>query len=220
MLWETLDECWKEVFRLSWESYKNGTIPVGAIILDENNDIVAKGRNVSYDKESEHILAGTTIGHAEMVALMQLKKSEHPNIKKYRLYVSLEPCPMCFGAIMMSGIKDVYFAASDVAAGSSVMQDITEYIESRSIKVVKDTGNLEIFQIVLQTARGKFNPTKKTIDSWNGEHPGVVELGFKLHDEKYFETVAKENLEISDVYNYVISRYNSLRGNDEISKVL
>jgi len=86
MLWETLDECWKEVFRLSWESYKNGTIPVGAVILDENNDIVAKGRNVSYDKKSEHILAGTTIGHAEMVALIQLKKSDHPNIKNYRLY--------------------------------------------------------------------------------------------------------------------------------------
>ncbi len=211
MLWETLDECWKEVFRLSWESYKNGTIPVGAVILDENNDIVAKGRNVSYDKKSEHILAGTTIGHAEMVALIQLKKSDHPNIKNYRLYVSLEPCPMCFGAVMMSGIKDVYFAASDVAAGSSVMQDITEYIESRSMKVVKDTGNLEIFQIVLQTARGKFNPTKKIIDSWTREHPGVVQLGAQLHDEKYFDKVAKMNIDISEIYNYVISRYNSLR---------
>ena len=73
--------------------------------------------------------------------------------------------------------------------------------------------------MVLQTARGVYNPTKKTIDSWNKEHPGVVELGFKLHDERYFETVSKANLEISEVYNYVIGRYNSLRGNNETSKV-
>ncbi len=209
MVWEKLDECWKEVFRQSWESYKNGTIPVGAVILNEKNEIVSKGRNVGYDSKCNHILAGTAMGHAEMLALMQLKKEEHPNIEKYKLFVSLEPCPMCFGSIMMTGIKDVFFAATDGTAGSSVLQDITEYIESRGVRVTKESGDMEVVQIVLQTSRGKFTPVRKSIETWEGEHRGVVSFGNKLHDENYFKIAIDNNIDISEIYNGILKRYYS-----------
>ena len=46
------------------------------------------------------------------------------------------------------------------------------------------------------------------IDSWTREHPGVVQLGAQLHDENYFDSVAKTNIDISEIYNYVIKRFN------------
>ena len=209
MFWDNLNECWREVVEQSWESYKNNTIPVGAVILDENGNIISRGRNVLYDEQSGHLLAGSPLGHAEMVALSYLKKEGHPNVDKYSVYASLEPCPMCLGAIMMMGIKDVYFAATDGAAGSTILQDITEYIEEKGVRVMKQGGDIEVFQIVLQTSRGHWRPVRKIIETWEEEHRGAVELGEILYSEKFFESAIRNDMDITEIYEFVLARYYS-----------
>ena len=88
-----------------------GEIPVGAIVI-VNGEIVATGRNCSVGKSDPS-------GHAEIVAL----RAAGANSGNYRLpdatlYVTLEPCVMCTGAIVQSRIKRVVFGAYDKKAGA------------------------------------------------------------------------------------------------------
>jgi tRNA(adenine34) deaminase len=88
-----------------------GEIPVGAIVV-VNGEIVATGRNCS-------VVNCDPSGHAEIVAL----RAAGANSGNYRLpdatlYVTLEPCVMCTGAIVQSRIKRVVFGAYDKKAGA------------------------------------------------------------------------------------------------------
>ncbi|MCX8649988.1 tRNA adenosine(34) deaminase TadA [Gilliamella sp. B2776] len=90
-----------------------GEIPVGAVIIDENNNIIGEGFNQS-------ILTHNPTAHAEMIALANAGEY----IKNYRLinatlYVTLEPCIMCAGAIIHSRVKRVVYGASDYKTGAA-----------------------------------------------------------------------------------------------------
>lgn len=85
-------------------------VPIGAVIVREG-EIIGRGCNV---RETSHDPAG----HAEMIAIRQA--SEH--LKAWRLlgctlYVTLEPCPMCAGAIVQSRIERVVYGTADPKAG-------------------------------------------------------------------------------------------------------
>ena len=89
-----------------------GEVPVGAVIVDETGEIIATGHNL---RETEN----RPTAHAEIVAIEKaalVKKSWR--LTGCTLYVTLEPCPMCSGAIINSRIKTVVFGAYDTKAGS------------------------------------------------------------------------------------------------------
>ena len=87
-MWSDLNDIWKESLSLAWESFNKNTIPIGAVIVDSEDRIVSRGRNRIYDVESKNPLAGTYMAHAEMTAMINLKEKEHPDIKKYTLYMA------------------------------------------------------------------------------------------------------------------------------------
>lgn len=99
-----------------------GECPVGAIVTDKNGKIIGEGYNL---RESTN----SPTSHAEIVAIE--KAAEH--IKSWRLtectlYVTLEPCPMCAGAIINSRIKRIVYGAFDEKAGvCSSLFNIFEY---------------------------------------------------------------------------------------------
>jgi tRNA(adenine34) deaminase len=85
-------------------------VPIGAVIV-YNQQIVGRGHNVR-----ESSLDAT--GHAEIMAI----RDANQNLGAWRLsdcdlYVTLEPCPMCAGAILQARIRNVYFGAYDPKAG-------------------------------------------------------------------------------------------------------
>lgn len=88
-----------------------GDVPVGAIIV-RNNKIISKGYNI---KEQTN----DPTGHAEIIAI----KNASQELKSWRLndcdmYVTLEPCSMCAGAIVQSRIKTLYIGTFDPKAGA------------------------------------------------------------------------------------------------------
>lgn len=90
---------------------KHGETPVGAVIVKDGK-IIAGGRNRrEYGKNALY--------HAEISAInAACKKLGGWRLHECDLYVTLEPCPMCAGAIINSRIKNVYFGAYDKKAGS------------------------------------------------------------------------------------------------------
>jgi len=151
-MWRDLDKPWQRAFELAWESYRNDTIPIGAIIINNTGEIIAEGRNRIFDKNSDNALAGTYMAHAEMTAMMQLKEDEHPDIRSYTLLTTMEPCPMCFCTMLMMHICDLKYAARDGFAGATALKDKMDYIRNKRMEINRESDGLEAFQLILQTS--------------------------------------------------------------------
>ena len=99
-----------EALILAKNAEKHGDVPVGAVIV-KNGEIIAKGLN-KREKDNNSLL------HAEIVAIDEACKSlESKYLTDCTLYVTLEPCPMCAGAIINSRIGKVVFGAYDDKGG-------------------------------------------------------------------------------------------------------
>ena len=106
------DEAWmRRALRLAEEAAEQDEVPVGAIIVHKRK-IIGTGAN-----QREQLNDPTA--HAEMIAITQAAASlESWRLIDCTLYVTLEPCPMCAGAILQSRIPRVVFGASDPKAGA------------------------------------------------------------------------------------------------------
>ena len=90
----------------------SGDVPVGAVILNSNLEVVATGSN---ERELEH----DPTAHAEIVAMRRAAtKLGSWRLEDHTLVVTLEPCAMCAGAIVQSRIPRVVFGAWDEKAGA------------------------------------------------------------------------------------------------------
>lgn len=210
LMWFELNYIWKEAFSLAWESFKKNTIPIGAVIINEQGNIILRGRNRIFDDTTNNPLAGTYMAHAEMTAMINLKVEEHPNIKHYTLYTTMEPCPMCFGTMVMMGIRNLRYAARDGFAGATELNDKMEYIRSKKILVNRECTELEMFQICLQTAyeyARKHQRIEEILDSWRIYCNEGVLLGKQLYDAGYFLDAIKQDKNIGKIYDEVIEMY-------------
>ena len=99
-------------------------VPIGCVIV-KNDKIISRGHNIRETKQSP-------IGHAEIVAINKAsKKLNSWRLEGCDIYITLEPCIMCSGAIIQSRIRNIYFGAFDPkggALGSSI-----NVLEAKSI---------------------------------------------------------------------------------------
>jgi len=97
---------------LAQEALLAGEVPVGCVIVWEDGQIIGEGRN---RREED----GDALGHAELAAIRQACRTRRGwRLHKATLYVTLEPCPMCAGAILNARIPAVHYAARDAAMGA------------------------------------------------------------------------------------------------------
>lgn len=103
----------KYALSLAEQSADEGEVPVGAIVVCDG-EIVGEGRN-------RREVVKNALHHAEIEAIDNAcKKLGGWRLWKCDMYVTLEPCPMCAGAIINSRIKNVYFGATDEKNGAVV----------------------------------------------------------------------------------------------------
>ena len=127
MRYEDLDDIWKSIFELEWESLCNKSKAIASVITDENGNLISTGRN----KIGEYTIPNPRVCHAETEAVRNLDISIYPNIKQYTLYAALEPCPMCLGTIVMGGIRRIVIGAHDDHGGAIELLDKSRYLSSK-----------------------------------------------------------------------------------------
>jgi tRNA(adenine34) deaminase len=114
--WDELPAPWPEVFSLMWEAYLAGTIPVGAVVVDEAGAVVSRGRNRIFDGPRDGQLSGSRLAHAELNALVALTSQR--TYEGFTLYTSLEPCHLCLSATISVRIGTLRYAAQEPYAGA------------------------------------------------------------------------------------------------------
>ncbi|MBU1712765.1 MAG: nucleoside deaminase [Proteobacteria bacterium] len=137
-----------EALRLAGIALKEGEFPVGCVIVFENKIIVSGSRKGT--------IAGTVneTDHAEIIALRNLSDTGINNdIDRSRmtLYSTMEPCLMCFGAILLSGIGTIVYAFEDVMGGGTKidLKTLSPLYRNRKLSVIPGvlrSKSLEIFK--------------------------------------------------------------------------
>ena len=122
----------KEAIKEAKKAYEKLEIPVGAVIV-KNGKIIARAHNLKETKQ-------TVTAHAEILAIGKANKK----LKNWRLldcdiYVTLEPCQMCMGAIISSRIKNIYIGTLDPKKEEKL--DIKKYEEKYGVKI--ETGIMQ-----------------------------------------------------------------------------
>ena len=102
----------KEALAEARKAYELGEIPVGAVIV-KDGEIIGRGHNLTETTKDP-------TAHAEMIAIREAsKKLGGWRLIGCRMYVTLEPCSMCSGALVWSRIEELYYGAKDPKAGGS-----------------------------------------------------------------------------------------------------
>ena len=125
----------REALKQAQKAYEKGEIPVGAVIVKDNK-IIARAYNEKEEKKD-------TTKHAEIIAIQKASKKLNAwRLSDSEMYVTLEPCSMCAGALIQSRIKKVYIGTMDEKTGAcgSVL-NLLDYDFNHKVEV--ETGILQ-----------------------------------------------------------------------------
>ena len=111
-----------EALKEAKKAYKKLEVPVGAVIV-KNGEIIARAHNLKETKND-------TTKHAEILAIQRASKILNAwRLEECEMYVTLEPCTMCTGAIINARLKKIYIGTTDPKTGAcgSVLNILEEY---------------------------------------------------------------------------------------------
>lgn len=126
----------KEALKEAKKAYNKLEVPVGVVIV-KDNQIIARAHNIKEEKQD-------TTKHAEILAIQKAsKKLESWRLINCEMYVTLEPCSMCAGALINSRIKKVYIGTLDAKTGAcgSVLNLLKDYKFNHNVEI--ETGILQ-----------------------------------------------------------------------------
>ena len=127
------EEFMKEAIKEAKKAAKKLEVPVGCVIV-KDGEIIARGHNLKETKKD-------TTKHAEIITIQKAsKKLATWRLNECEMYVTLEPCTMCAGAIINSRIKKVYIGTMDPKTGAagSVLNIFEDYTCNHRVEVEKD----------------------------------------------------------------------------------
>ena len=108
---ENREHCMSLALSLAREAYDNDEVPVGCVITDKDGRVIGRGRN----RREE---SGDATAHAEIEAIREACANIHDwRLEDCTMYVTLEPCQMCAGAIVQARMKRVVIGSRNAKAG-------------------------------------------------------------------------------------------------------
>lgn len=191
--WTELGDIWQACFAEAAEAYlHHASAPIGAVVVNGEGVIISKGRNDWSNR----------LQHAETDALWNLPKDTDRVASE--IYSSLEPCPMCTGAIRMTQLRAVHFAAVDPSAGSTEFLSANEFMQSLPCKVYRPSEKtLEFVLVTLILEHRTRMGQKRWRELWFKYQPKAAELGEELAASNAFENWKVSNLTASELYEEV-----------------
>ena len=125
----------QEALKEARKAYLKEEVPVGAVIVKDGK-IIARAHNL---KESKH----SSLAHAEILAIKKANKKLNTwRLNDCEMYVTLEPCTMCMGALVLSRIKKIYIGTLDLKTGAcGSFIDLPNYKFNHKIEI--ETGILQ-----------------------------------------------------------------------------
>jgi tRNA(adenine34) deaminase len=130
-------------------------VPIGAVIVKDNK-IIAKGYNKS-------ITLKDTTAHAEIIAIRKAcKRLNNYRLNDCSIYVTIEPCSMCMGALILARIKNLYFGAKDIKAGAcGSILDISKAKTNHKIKIYGGLLEQDCAKIIKEFFKNKRKNAKR-----------------------------------------------------------
>ncbi len=119
----------QQAIKYAKEAYLKDEVAIGAVIVKDNK-IIARGYNKS-------ITLKDTTAHAEIVAIKKAcKKLNNYRLIDCSIYVTVEPCMMCLGALIHARIKNLYFGTNDIKTGAcNSVLDISKIKTNHKINI-------------------------------------------------------------------------------------
>jgi tRNA(adenine34) deaminase len=178
-MWETLSEPWRACVDLAWEAYRADSLPIGAVVADTEGRVLAGGRNRIYERSGPgDVVFGHNLAHAELNALLSLDLDAN-DPRACVLYTTTEPCPLCAGAMRMTDVGELRYAAREPWAGSAAMFETVPYLRRSNVRVLgPEDGRLETVLVALQVERFlRLEPEILVLVALQGSHAGGDEGG-------------------------------------------
>jgi tRNA(adenine34) deaminase len=209
--WHDLSLPWQSAFEEAWAAYCAGSLPIGCVIADRDDHVLLRGRNrLHEDSPGDGVLFGNHLAHAEMNALAPLRRDAIDPFTCV-LYTTMEPCPMCTGAIRMIKVGAVHYAARDPLAGSISLLETTPFMRRAGITVAGPAPpGIENFSVALNIAAflkiyaGTDLPVR-VMTLYQSILPDAVRLGQKLHDTGMLQRMRASRYNVDAVFDAVFS---------------
>lgn len=214
-IWKTLSPPWQRCLEEAWTAYCAGSIPIGAAITDSNGLILSSGRNRIFESTAEagH-LHGHRLAHAEMNALVTLDwgpvdpsswMGSRVDPRSCVLYTTTEPCPLCFGALYVSGIPELRYASRDPFGGATDLLGTTPYLSRKRIIIAgPECACLEAIVMALHVEFSLHRegvPARRLVNTWEQVAPEGVELGRRLAESGDLRRMRAAARPVQDVVN-------------------
>jgi tRNA(adenine34) deaminase len=135
-----------QTLELAKNAYSTNEVPVGALIV-YNNKIIATSFNNIVNKND-------VTNHAEVLAIKQAQKYlKTTNLDNCSIFINLEPCLMCLGAIINSHIKDIYFSCLDSKKGAFTFYGINPSTNNLNIHYIENKDSKDLIQDFFKSLR-------------------------------------------------------------------
>ena len=200
---------WRAAVEQAWDGFVHGSLPIGAIVLDADGRILARGRNRlgEHHAASPHLpstpyLTGSRLAHAEVNALLELGPGQAPGL---RLLTTTEPCPLCMGAARMASIAHITYASRDPWAGCAAMADTVPYLARRGPTAEGPVAGLEDVLVAWQVARHAawYGETPDYMPVWREAMPRGYHAGMELFEARTLEELARRGAGAEDAWKLV-----------------
>jgi len=207
MRFSEIEKGFKYAFSSALRAYRRGSTAIGCAIMNADNECIATGENSIYAEDNSEKINHHNLAHAEINAILKAGSGRTADVSGYTLYTTMEPCVMCFGAIVMCYYKKVKFAALDPYAGATRLNTQHDY----GLNIEGPFEDLQKIQAAILIYRGLSRNGAyigRTIEMYKDICETGVDLGKKLHSDVIFNDMINQEIYVTDeeLFDYMFEQ--------------